>query len=1141
MLSGWPRQRLLRWIALLSAAGFVLCFLLAGLTGIELDSMVGALGAVFGAVSILLTVLQLSAPGPPGPIGAVADDLAGRVRSTWLAEAAARDLHGSGVLPLSWDGADDLVGGSGVKVSPGRLDGDFDTAMRSLATAYRAIPDGRLVVLGEPGAGKTVIALLLTLGLLERRGSGEPVPVLLSLSSWDPTSVSLETWITKTLAATYYDGTSTVPRDLLIQGLLLPVLDGLDEIPEAARAIAVSGINKANGGKRPVVLTCRLAEFVDVVDGGGPVLRRAAPVRVCPVDADDVVNYIAAGDNPGWKRVFAELRRDPHGPLAGTFRSPLMVAVARTTYAHEGTDPAELLGFDGRYDLENHLLDKLVETACPEHRQRRYLTYLARHLHGSRARDLIWWQLSDQVKESSSLWIGIAAAGLAFALPSYWLIRLFSVPLQDVAPAWSAAIFACLVLGGMALGRTTYPPGRLAFSMPRFGSGRSRAAEMAGSFAFAMAVAVPLLFLVPGQGWSYFRVSAYTATVAAALAAWAVARIGVAAHDSVSHPPKQARNAEPLVLLRDDRASALAGAALSAVVVAAGVPLAGLFVVLCGFLAQTLTGWPGEPGRPDLTLLAADLWNDVTPDRYQNHPELLALFSLLAGLCFGVTLLMTRTWTRFLILRSALALQQRLPFRLLTFLEDARARHLLRRSGGVYQFRHVRLQERLATQEPPTGLGDPEHRGSVVQKLWRLATEPALIVTLIGAAVLAVWSVAVETPRVNSSGVLTGLDEDVAEIVTTADGHTVVAAGNGHVGAWHADRHEPLMRITDRGGIGVMAVAPDGRTVAFAGEDRNNAGLWQTGTGERVAPLDPGGATTAISYGSDGRFLATVTGGGVARVWDADSGARVDEVDVLRGATTGLVFAPDGKSFAAFSAEDERLLLRHPGNHAADRLLSVSADDVGDVAFAPKGDLLAATDGRTVRLWNSRTGKPVRDLTGESEVRDLVFAPGGGTVAARTSGGAILWDVLTGKVQQRLTVPGTQDQLGIVRFSADGRLAAAAVSFAEEGSIETGVRLWDLRTGRVVADMLSGNRFDSGADPEDVREWWWAFSPDGGLIAMPENGDDVAVLRETTTGQVVRRLSGHTGNVTAGIFTPDGRTLLTGSTDHTVRRWALSD
>lgn len=72
---------------------------------------------------------------------------------------------------------------------------------------------------------------------------------------------------------------------------------------------------------------------------------------------------------------------------------------------------------------------------------------------------------------------------------------------------------------------------------------------------------------------------------------------------------------------------------------------------------------------------------------------------LTAGLVFGPAdgLMYTRTWSARLAF-AQLAARWRTPIRLMRFLEDARDRDVLRTVGPVYQFRHARLQDRLAEQ-----------------------------------------------------------------------------------------------------------------------------------------------------------------------------------------------------------------------------------------------------------------------------------------------------------------------------------------------------------------------------------------------------------------------------------------------------------
>ncbi len=123
---------------------------------------------------------------------------------------------------------------------------------------------------------------------------------------------------------------------------------------------------------------------------------------------------------------------------------------------------------------------------------------------------------------------------------------------------------------------------------------------------------------------------------------------------------------------------------------------------------------------------------------------------------------------------------------------------------------------------------------------------------------------------------------------------------------------------------------------------------------------------------------------------------------------------------------------------------------------------------------------------------------------------------------QRLS--GGPDDEGPAVSDRDGRIIAAPIGYPDgDGNWEAGIRRWEVQAGRVIADLHSGL-------PEADR-WRWALSPDGTRTAMPDAADR-AVIRETTAGRVIHRL---TGPVNVAAFTSDERTLLTGSTDRTVR------
>ena len=133
----------------------------------------------------------------------VADQLAIAMGTQWNAEAGIRRLNDPRPLPVRWTAADPSLTDSwdtlarlatGVAgwpdpppagtwaIGPDHLAGQDG----KLAQVLAKVPTGRLVVLGEPGAGKTMLMVQLVLDLLAGRPSGDSVPFLASVASWDP-------------------------------------------------------------------------------------------------------------------------------------------------------------------------------------------------------------------------------------------------------------------------------------------------------------------------------------------------------------------------------------------------------------------------------------------------------------------------------------------------------------------------------------------------------------------------------------------------------------------------------------------------------------------------------------------------------------------------------------------------------------------------------------------------------------------------------------------------------------------------------------------------------------------------------------------------------------------------------------------
>src|SRR5215469_5290838 len=453
-----------------------------------------------------------------------ARELATAVARQWTAEAIMRSLGRPEPIQLRWSitrrmaavapsalaGRDPRTG-----AAPPNLHGDLS----GLITEFRRLPKRQLVVLGEPGAGKTALAVLLTLGLLTNPEPREPVPVLLPLSSWDPRNEHLYTWLAHKLTEEYPGLANAAvygpyaAQRLVADECVMPVLDGLDETPPELRAAAIDAIDLATAGGRPLVVTCRSTEYEKAVLREGVTLAAATVVEIQPVDVEDTARFLTARQLPShsrWQPVIEHLRRHPRGPLAQIMSTPLMVDLARTAYSGPSSDPAELtdaVRFPDRAPLEEHLLDTFLPAAYPQQiprlssaagirpppllqyepeKARRWLIFLAQHLQSARTRDLAWWQLAEAIPQPIRGLIVAFPSALIFAVAG----ALAGGPRIGIV---YGVVFGLAGFAANSLGRRPIPV-RVEL---RF---RGTAARFVRRFAVGLIIGVVL-----GLGWSLSR------------------------------------------------------------------------------------------------------------------------------------------------------------------------------------------------------------------------------------------------------------------------------------------------------------------------------------------------------------------------------------------------------------------------------------------------------------------------------------------------------------------------------------------------------------------------------------------------------------------------------------------------------------
>ncbi|MDK0522427.1 NACHT domain-containing protein [Streptomyces sp. ML-6] len=640
---------------------------------------------------------------------------------------------------MRWQDAPDSLTDHSVNIQrlpPGATPGLMDLSgdLGSVAEVYRRIGSERLVVLGRAGSGKSILTIRFVLDRLETRAPHDRVPVIFGVGSWDPTAVALRDWLIDRLVRDHPhltrrapDG-STLATALVDKDLVLPVLDGFDEIAEGLRSTALEELNSTS---IPLVLTSRRDEFAEAVREAGAPLVWAAGLELTDLTLDDLDDYLPrtarpvphgdGGSTAVWAPVLEELRAREGGettPLARVLSTPLMIILARTMYSEApDRNPVELLDtelFPDENSLEEHLLAgfvptvyrrRVAERSATGHRERhrdperaeRWLGYLAHHLArlDRDQQDLAWWRIGDSLRLSTRLLSVVVASALCVTL-SEWLINLVNLPfpigqgllLGGLLGVAAGLAFGCVHAVLARFGTTAFEPARvrLRLRLPGAGAGVGRrpvrtfvarfgAVLLGGS---VMGVGCASAFTL--QSWLFHEIPLTDELVirrtlinmlVLGLIFGAGAGLVFGLLAALEAPLDVASAATPAGLLASNRATVVRQVLVLAPMLTATIAVGGhLFTdLLDGILGPLI--WRTEDGI------------------------VIGAVGGLGGTCSYA--LSFTAWGRWLVLaRVWLPLTGKLPRDTSAFLDDAYRRGVLRRAGAVYQFRHVRLQHHLA-------------------------------------------------------------------------------------------------------------------------------------------------------------------------------------------------------------------------------------------------------------------------------------------------------------------------------------------------------------------------------------------------------------------------------------------------------------
>jgi hypothetical protein len=213
---------------------------------------------------------------------------------------------------------------------------------------------GALLILGEPGSGKTTTLLELACALIDR-AEDDPtahIPVVFKLSSWDTKQVTLEEWLLAELITKYHIR-KDVAQTWLDNDTVLPLLDGLDEVQAEAREACVTAINAFRQEHFvPLAVCSRTADYEALTAK----LHLEGAIRLRPLSQAQIDAYLA-GVGTEHQAVRATLQHDP--VLQEMAESPLMLSIMALAY--RGLTIEDLTALATSAARRKHLFDNYIE------------------------------------------------------------------------------------------------------------------------------------------------------------------------------------------------------------------------------------------------------------------------------------------------------------------------------------------------------------------------------------------------------------------------------------------------------------------------------------------------------------------------------------------------------------------------------------------------------------------------------------------------------------------------------------------------------------------------------------------------------------------------------------------------------------
>jgi WD40 repeat protein/serine/threonine protein kinase len=356
---------------------------------------------------------------------------------------------------------------------------------------------------------------------------------------------------------------------------------------------------------------------------------------------------------------------------------------------------------------------------------------------------------------------------------------------------------------------------------------------------------------------------------------------------------------------------------------------------------------------------------------------------------------------------------------------------------------------------------------------------------------------------------------------------------------WDVERAQEIRRFYGHAGpVTTVQFLGDGRRVLTGSIDKNLR-LWDIYSSDEVMRLREPTGLGLWAVASDGRrVIASAGSTGVFApqsprnplyLWDLETGELLERLGEQKNTIYEAALLPDGERFLTVSGDlfipeaENWMALREIATGKELRRYQSPGSALSGMALLPDGTRAATiVFGDEVVIWNIETGEIERRFAGTVPgFKAITVSADGNLLLAGSAMGAVtIWNLVTGEIVRQFQ--GHSLHISDLAITSDDRVVVST-------SNDTTAIVWDIEKGRQVLRFQQHPTAIEAVALHPVHEWVLTGDDRGNLL-----------LWELRTGKVIRRFVGHTGAIWEIAFIDNGEYALTTGGDGNLIKWKIA-